>query len=96
MAILLSHNPDYAMEISDPRVRLVLSGHTHGGQIILPRLGTLATNSKYGRQLTSGRIALGAMMLYVWRGVGTVMLPFRYNCPPEVAMITLKRNGEAD
>lgn len=89
-AILISHNPDYAMDIQDPRVGLVLSGHTHGGQINLPRVGTVATNSKYGRRLTSGRIALGSRVLYVSRGLGTVMIPFRYKCPPEVTLLTLR------
>jgi len=87
--ILLSHNPDYAMTLSDPRVRLVLSGHTHGGQIILPRIGPPVTNSMYGSRLLSGLIHFGTFQLYVSRGIGTVGLPLRYNCPPEITLLTL-------
>lgn len=90
--ILLSHNPDYAMEITDPRVGLVLSGHTHGGQIQLPRVGALITNSRYGRRLANGLTRLHTFQLYVSRGLGTVMLPFRYNCPPEIAFLTLRQD----
>lgn len=90
--ILLSHNPDYAMEITDPRVGLVLSGHTHGGQIQLPRVGALITNSRYGRRLAAGLTRIRSFHLYVSRGLGTVMLPFRYNCPPEITFLTLRRN----
>lgn len=88
--ILLSHNPDYAMEITDPRIRLVLAGHTHGGQINLPYVGTLITNSRFGRRMTSGQIPFESFLLYISRGLGTVMLPFRYKCPPEITFITLR------
>lgn len=90
VAILLSHNPDYAPQISDKRVKLVLSGHTHGGQICLPGLGPLITNSKYGNRLASGLIPFGSFQLYVSRGLGTVVVPLRYNCPPEITLLTLK------
>lgn len=87
--ILLSHNPDYAMEISDPRVGLMLSGHTHGGQIRFPRLGITVSNSRYGNRFVSGLIPFETFQLYVSRGLGTVVLPFRHNCPPEIALLTL-------
>ncbi len=93
-AILLSHNPDYAPQIQDKRVKLVLSGHTHGGQICLPRLGALITNSKYGQRLASGLIPFGSFQLYVSRGLGTVVIPMRYNCPPEITLLTLKRDSK--
>lgn len=92
--ILLSHNPDYAMEIEDSRVDLVLSGHTHGGQIRFPRLGITVSNSRYGNRLVSGLIPFETFQLYVSRGLGTVMLPFRHNCPPEIALLTL--SGASD
>lgn len=88
--ILLSHNPDYAMQINDPRVRIVLSGHTHGGQIHLPRVGALITNSKHGRRLVSGLVSFDTFQLYISRGVGTVMVPFRHHCPPEITLLTLR------
>ncbi len=90
MVILLSHNPDFVMELDDARVCLVLSGHTHGGQINLPWFGPLITNSKYRGQLANGLRSFESFQLYVSRGLGTVMLPFRYNCPPEVTLIELK------
>lgn len=88
--ILLSHNPDYAMEITDPRVDLVLSGHTHGGQINLPRYGTVFSNSRYAKRLVRGFVNLNTFQLYVSRGIGTVMLPLRLNCPPEITHLTLR------
>jgi len=88
--ILLSHNPDYAMEIQDSRVDLVLSGHTHGGQINLPRIGAVFSNSRYAKRLVSGFVPLNNFQLYVSRGLGTVMIPFRLNCPPEITLLTLR------
>lgn len=90
-AILLSHNPDFVMDLRDPRVKLVLSGHTHGGQICLPRVGPLITNSKYGKRLVGGLVPFESFLLYVSRGLGTVLIPVRYRCPPEVSLITLRR-----
>ncbi len=96
--VLLSHNPDYVMEIDDPRVGLVLSGHTHGGQVQLPRLGPLFTNSRHGKRLVQGRVSIPPLQLYVSRGIGTVMVPFRYKCPPEITLLTLcsPRSAESE
>jgi predicted MPP superfamily phosphohydrolase len=91
VAILLSHNPDYAARVTDARIKLILSGHTHGGQIRLPKVGALVSNSKYGNRLASGLIPFDSFQLYVSRGIGTVLIPMRYNCPPEVSLITLKQ-----
>lgn len=89
VAILLAHNPDYAVRVNDPRVRLMLSGHTHGGQICLPRVGAVVTNSKYGNRFASGLIPFESFQLYVSRGLGTVVVPVRYQCPPEIVLINL-------
>ncbi len=89
--ILLSHNPDFAMSLTDRRVGLMLSGHTHGGQIRLPGLGPLMTRSRYGRYLVSGLVSFDTFQLYISRGLGTVGIPLRYQCPPEVALLTLCR-----
>lgn len=96
IVILLSHNPDYAMQLTDPRVRLVLSGHTHGGQIRLPYVGTVISNSRYGRRLVSGLVPFDSFLLYISRGLGTVMMPFRYHCPPEITLLTLRAATQAD
>ena len=53
-AVVLTHNPDYVEKIHDPRVDLVLSGHTHGGQIVLPFVGALVTASQYGQKYVQG------------------------------------------
>ncbi len=92
--ILLSHNPDYVMQLMDLRVGLVLSGHTHGGQIQLPGIGPVVTNSRYGSYLLSGLISIDILQLFVSRGVGTVVVPLRHGSPPEIALLTLKQSDE--
>jgi len=87
--ILLYHSPDLAPDAADAGVDLMLSGHTHGGQVRLPFYGALVTASLYGKAFESGRYALGAMTLYVSRGVGlegTAGPRVRLLCPPEVVM----------
>jgi predicted MPP superfamily phosphohydrolase len=65
----------------------MLSGHTHGGQIVLPLVGAVAAR-KY--PVAQGLISEGGRTLFVSRGVGTVLVPVRLNCPPEVAVVTLR------
>lgn len=92
--ILMCHAPDYADDLqavpAGQAVDLMLSGHTHGGQIRLPLLGALEL-PPLGQQYVEGWFKLGNMQLYVNRGIGTVELPFRLNCPPEITLITLRR-----
>lgn len=92
--ILLSHGPDYADTVvahpRGPLVDLMLSGHSHGGQVRLPFLGALHTPDG-GQKYVEGLFRIGAMQLYVNRGIGTVGLPFRLNCPPEITLFTLTR-----
>jgi len=91
--ILLCHGPDYANELlaqpAGQAVSLMLSGHTHGGQIRLPYFGPLRL-PPMGQEYVEGWFKLGAMQLYVNRGLGTVGLPFRFNCPPEISLLTLR------
>jgi uncharacterized protein len=87
--ILLSHNPDFAETILDRRVGLVLSGHTHGGQIVLPGLGAPVVPSKYGQKYLYGLVRGPICQVFVTRGVGTITPPVRFLCRPEIAMITL-------
>jgi len=71
----------------DPgRVDLMLAGHTHGGQVVLPLLGPVETNVRHGRYL-SGLYRVDGMSLYVSRGVGWSYLPVRFLCPPEVVLM---------
>jgi hypothetical protein len=92
--ILLCHEPDFADTVSmspaGQAVSLMLSGHTHGGQVRLPLIGAIAL-PPLGRKYVEGWFRFGNMQLYVNRGLGTVALPFRFNCPPEISVITLRR-----
>lgn len=87
-AILLAHDPRRVIEATALDLPVVLSGHTHGGQIILPGLGAIAAR-KF--PIASGVLRRENTTLFVSRGVGTVYVPFRLNCPPEIAVLTLKR-----
>ena len=87
--ILLSHNPDYVETIRDRRVGLVLSGHTHGGQIFLPGYGAPVVPSRYGQKYLHGLVEGPCCPVFVTRGVGTVTPPVRFFCRPEVVLITL-------
>ena len=71
--------------------QLVLSGHTHGGQIVLPGVG--AWNRGFFPTM-QGALERENTMLFVSRGIGMVYVPVRLNCPPEVALLTLGRRGE--
>ena len=90
--ILLSHNPDVNEDIavSEGNVDLVISGHTHGGQVVLPLLGAPYLPSPFGQKYRCGLVSDGKRQTYVSRGLGTFFLPIRYNCPPEVTLITLR------
>jgi predicted MPP superfamily phosphohydrolase len=87
--ILVSHNPDLFFEAAKQGVALMLSGHTHGGQIRIPGLGVLVRQSKY--RLDEGRYRTGETELIVSRGLGAVGLPWRAACPPEAVLLTLTR-----
>ena len=85
--ILLAHDPRRLVEASALDVQLVLSGHTHGGQVVMPGIGALA-----GRRfpVLAGTATRENTSMFVSRGVGTVYVPVRINCPPDVAVLTLR------
>lgn len=89
--VMLSHNPDINELVTAARKRidLILSGHTHGGQIMFPLIGAPQVPSRYGQKYRAGLIRDGERQTYVTRGVGHVLAPIRFNCPPEVTAITL-------
>lgn len=91
--VLLSHNPDLADEkIGEERVDLMISGHTHGGQIRLPfSMYAPYTNSRYGQKYIGGLVKTGSTQVYVSRGLGTITIPVRFNCPPEITLLRLVR-----
>jgi predicted MPP superfamily phosphohydrolase len=93
--LLLSHNPDVAETLRDPRVGLMLSGHTHGGQVILPFLGAPIVTSRYGRKYLHGLTRGPSCNVFISRGVGTVGVPVRLACRPEVVLLTLTGQGVA-
>ena len=87
--ILLAHEPDYADYVARHPVDLQLSGHSHGGQVRLPFLPPLYLPS-LARKYVSGLYQVGALTLYTNPGLGTVGVPIRWNCPPEITLLTLR------
>jgi len=88
-SLLLCHNPDYVEKITDQRVGLVLSGHLHGGQIVLPGVGYQRIPSQYGLKYLQGLVKAPHTQVFVSRGIGTVGLPLRFRCRPEINLLTL-------
>jgi len=88
VAIVICHNPDYVQQAYDPRARLWLAGHTHGGQVCLPRGRPVVNISSHG--YVSGLYPYRGMQIYISRGVGTVTPPVRVNCPAELPVIELQ------
>jgi predicted MPP superfamily phosphohydrolase len=86
-SILLAHNPSRLKEAAELSLPLMLSGHTHGGQIVLPGVGAIAARNF---PIVAGEGSRGSTTAFVSRGVGTIYVPVRVNCPPEVAVLTLK------
>jgi predicted MPP superfamily phosphohydrolase len=86
--ILMAHEPDYADEVVGSGVDLMLSGHTHGGQVRIPFM-PLMNLPPMGKKYVEGHFSLSGLQLYVTRGIGTVGVPFRFRCPPEITLITL-------
>jgi predicted MPP superfamily phosphohydrolase len=89
--VLLSHNPDILFEAAERDVDLVLSGHTHAGQIRIPGLPVLVRMSRY--RLDEGRYRCGKTELVVSAGLGAAGLPIRIFCPPEVVLLRLVRGA---
>jgi len=88
MKLLLAHNPIILRRAARAAVDLVLSGHTHGGQVaIRSEKGVSARGRK---RMLKGLGRLGPTQIYVNRGLGTVVLPIRYGCPPEVSLLELR------
>ncbi|MGH9838858.1 MAG: metallophosphoesterase, partial [Blastocatellia bacterium] len=93
--ILLAHNPRIIREAARAGVDLVLSGHTHGGQINWRLLTggedrrTARWLRRPSRRMMRGYARFGETQLYVNRGLGTVVVPLRYGCPPEITVIEL-------
>ena len=89
--ILLSHTPDIARKPGAAQAALVLAGHTHGGQIVLPWIGPCYVPTRLGRRYASGLHRMDGQWVFVNRGLGEVFPPLRIGCPPEIALLTLRR-----
>jgi uncharacterized protein len=89
--VLLLHEPDLVNQTSlDPRVALQLSGHTHGGQVRMPGKPPFF-KPHLGEEYTQGLFRVNDTWLYTNRGLGVISVPVRYNCPPEITLLTLTR-----
>jgi len=87
--VLLAHNPRIIHLASRHGVSLVLSGHTHGGQVNLPLLGTVYGRSPERLRYKIGWDRLGPTQIYVSRGIDTIVLPWRLRCPAEITHLEL-------
>ena len=88
MKLLLAHNPIILRRAARVSVDLVLSGHTHGGQVAIR--GERSTVRGARKRLLKGLGRLSNTQIYVNRGLGTVVLPIRYGCPPEISLLELR------
>src|SRR6185503_18282050 len=89
MKLLLAHNPIILRRAARAGVDLVLSGHTHGGQVAIR--SEKGRSGRPRRRLLRGLGRRGNTQIYVTRGLGTVVLPIRYGCPPEISVLELRR-----
>lgn len=93
--ILLSHNPSIIGQAAELGIDLVLSGHTHGGQVRLPLIGCVYGRSDEKMRFKKGRDSLDGTQIYVSRGLGMVVLPVRYGCPSEIPYFILESRNES-
>ncbi len=94
--IVLEHSPDVLPMITGDLLisndlRLILAGHTHGGQVWLPLLGTPIVPSSYGQKYSYGAIRENEVDMFVTTGIGTSILPIRFMMPPEIAVLNIYR-----
>src|SRR5467141_656642 len=88
LKLLLAHNPIILRRAARAGVDLVLSGHTHGGQVTIR--SERSASGRPRRRSMKGLGRQGETQIYVTRGLGTVILPVRYGCPPEVSVLELR------
>jgi predicted MPP superfamily phosphohydrolase len=87
--ILLAHEPDFADEAAKSPIDLQISGHSHGGQIRIPFLPPLYLPA-LAKKYVWGTYQVGPLMLHTSAGLGTIGVPMRLNCPPEITLLTLR------
>lgn len=91
--ILLAHEPDFADEAARFPIDLQLSGHSHGGQVRIPLLPPLYLPAM-AKKYIWGTYRVGPVTLYTSAGLGTVGVPMRLNCPPEITLLTLRPSAK--
>jgi len=96
--LLLTHSPDTAESLLslEHRPLLVLAGHTHGGQVVLPLFGPLVLPSAHGTRYQAGLVRRKGLTVQVSRGVGVVEPPLRIGAPAEVPILCLRKAGPGD
>ena len=87
--LLLGHEPDVLLDMKEGQADLVLCGHTHGGQIRLPLIGSLIVPSKLGRRADLGHRVINGMPTFISAGLGEVLCRARLMCPPEIVVLEL-------
>ena len=87
--VLLTHHPDVFPQVP-ARVSLTIAGHTHGGQVRLPLIGTPIVPSRFGDRFAAGHIVEGGRHLFVATGIGTSILPVRFRVPPAISLLTIE------
>ena len=87
--IALTHNPDIFPRLP-ARVPLLLAGHTHGGQVRFPLIGSVVESSRYGERYERGHVFENNHHLFVTTGIGTSIMPVRFGVTPEIVLLTLK------
>jgi uncharacterized protein len=95
-SVLLSHTPEVFSEAERAGFKLMLSGHTHGGQICLPGSIPVILDAQLPRRFGAGAWRHGAMHGYTSAGAGTSVVPVRLNCPPEITLHVLQRAAEPE
>ncbi|NOT47899.1 MAG: metallophosphoesterase [Acidobacteria bacterium] len=93
--IVLQHSPDVLPVITGElnisnEMKLLIAGHTHGGQISLPVIGPPVVPSMFGQKFAGGHVKSAGIDVFTTTGIGTSILPFRFMVPPEIAVITIR------
>lgn len=87
--ILITHNPDIFPFVPE-FVDFTVAGHTHGGQVVFPLFGAPIVPSNYGQRYASGLVVENGKNIFITKGIGTSILPVRFNCTPEIVTITFE------
>lgn len=93
--VALTHNPDAIIMLSGEQsiskdFALMLSGHTHGGQVYLPFIGAPIVPSSFGQRYAQGEVTENGVKMFITTGIGTSILPVRFNIPPEIVVLTVR------